>query len=71
MLAGEAEVDFVLYSKFNENKEKSLNMISWWNEYFTIQSAIEGEFEKTDINQLNEINTDFIVINAKNYKNLG
>jgi len=71
MLAGEADIDFALYSKYNEDKEKSLNMISWWNEFFTIQSAIEGEFEKSDINQLDEVNTDFIIINAKNYKNLG
>jgi len=71
MLAGEADIDFVLYSKYNEDKEKSLNMITWWNELFTIQSAIEGDFEKEDITKLNEVNPDFIILNAKNYENLG
>lgn len=65
MIVSECEPEFVAFRVKEEDRAREL--ISWYNELFLIQSAVINENCGCDLLQFD---TDFVVLTAKEYKNL-
>ena len=66
MLAGEVEPEFITF--YSDNIASAQDVISWYNEFFLIPLAWQmSDKEKT----FDNINADFVIIKAKNFKNFG
>jgi hypothetical protein len=66
MLAGEVEPEFITF--YSDNIASAQDVISWYNEFFLIPLAWQmPDKEKT----FDNINADFVIIKAKNFKNFG
>ncbi len=66
MVMGEAGADFIAFGKASDSKDadveaEKLEHIKWWNELFTVQSAIFGSIGK-NINSYIDSDADFIII---------
>ncbi len=69
MLAGETEPEFVAFSFSKEESNQAKEVISWYNELFLIQSALD--MEKEVLADAASYDTDFIIINSRDYKDFG
>ena len=68
MLASEAEPEFVAFRFLASEKEKAVDIIKWYNELFLIQSAVDLSL---GLQQLPELDCDFMIINSQDYKDFG
>lgn len=68
MLVSETEPDFVAFKFTPEESTKAHEVISWYNELFLIQSALDME---TVLSDAASYDTDFIIINSRDYKDFG
>ena len=58
MLTSELEPDFIIFKVWKEGLDKTLELLSWYNDFFLIQSCAWLEDDDID---LSLINTDFII----------
>jgi len=68
MLVSETEPQFVAFRFAPEEKEKAREVISWYNELFLIQCAVDL---RGGLQNLDGIETDFVIINSHDYKDFG
>ncbi len=68
MLAGETEPDFVAFKFTPENAASAAEVIKWYNELFLIQAAADL---RDGLQDIREIDTDFVIINSRDYKDFG
>ncbi len=66
MVLGEAGADFIAFGKASDSKDadieaEKLEHIKWWNELFTVQSAVFGTIGKNAKSYINS-DADFIII---------
>ena len=64
MLVGECEPDFVVFKAWADGQEKIIELTSWFNEMFLLQSAL---LPQEDINY-GLFATDFVIIDDIKYK---
>ena len=63
MIVSETEPEFVAFRV--DNRNKAVEIISWYNELFLIQSAVMSGKEECD---LREFDTDFLILTPQEYK---
>ncbi len=68
MLASETEPEFVAFRFSEAESAKAREIIAWYNELFLIQSALDME---TILPDAATYDTDFIIINSRDYKDFG
>lgn len=68
MLCSECEPDFLIFEANLTKKSEILSIVPWYNELFLIQCALDIQ----DLcDEYMALDTDFIIVNAKNGKNFG
>lgn len=65
MLVGETEPEFVILNVWNDGKEKVKELISWYNELFLIQLALNFNDKELEVS---EFDADFVILNDQEYK---
>lgn len=68
MLVSETEPEFVAFRFSAAEKAAAIPVISWYNELFLIQSAVDL---RGGLQDLKDTDCDFVIINSHDYKDFG